>query len=79
MNSSLTDLYQLLDAKLFAIVIAYLKNIIRELLNENRIITKQLTCKFIVRAWVKLSLNFFQEYFEFFTMEDSIEEMVNMT
>lgn len=70
--SGLTDLYQHLDVKLFAIVKAYLKHIVRQFLREDRIITRKLASQFIVRAWEKLSIYFIliQESFEFLTIED---------
>ena len=63
-SSGLTDLYQPLDVKLFAIVKAYLKHIVRQFLREDRIITKQLAYQFMVRAWKKLPLYFIQGSFE---------------
>ena len=59
-----TDLYQPLDMKIFAIIKAYLRHMIRVYLREGRIMTKADACALMIRAWEKLEPEKIQEAFD---------------
>ena len=59
-----TDLYQPLDMKIFAIIKAYLRHMIRMYLREDRIMTKADACALMIRAWEKLEPDKIQEAFD---------------
>ena len=66
----LTDLYQPLDVKIFAIIKAYLKHMLRTYLRDDREMSKKEACKCMIAAWEKLPIDAVEESFDFLTMED---------
>lgn len=68
-----TDLFQPLDARIFAILKSYIRHMIRNYLREDKIITKKDACNFFIRAWEKLTPAEIQESFNFLTIEERWE------
>lgn len=59
-----TDMYQPLDVKIFAIIKAYIKHILRTYLREGKQMTKKDACRMMIAAWEKLEPTRVQEAFE---------------
>lgn len=59
-----TDMYQPLDVKIFAIIKAYIKHMLRMFLREGKQMTKADACRNMIRAWEKLEPARIQEAFE---------------
>lgn len=68
-----TDLFQPLDAKIFAIIKGYIRHMIRQFLKDEKVMTKRDACKFLIAAWEKLDPEEIRDSFNYLTLEERWE------
>lgn len=68
-----TDKFQPLDARIFAIVKAYIRHMVRECLKEGKNLTKIDVCEWMSRAWEKLETSMVQEAFDYLVLGEKWE------
>lgn len=60
-----TDKFQPLDAKIFAIIKAYIRHFVRQCLREGKVLSKLDAVNWMVRSWEKLETSVVQESFDY--------------